>query len=221
MGEEQPEEWGYRIGPSADLLKEIGQIMVNYSECERAIYSVFRNIMSLDQGDAYLLVKHANLNAEKMSAIIRAEIDRVKPSSLVTVLREALDLFKSSIEHRNIVAHWQWALTDGETGLAFNSLKAKPNEPQTGRPYDILELKTTAFRLAKAATLINTVAITMFEVRKQILADPGWGPNSYSNRNATDEWMIKISLETTRDHLDRVEQALSRVAQPASGGKAQ
>jgi hypothetical protein len=219
--EEQPKPCGYRIGPSADLLKEIGQIMVNYSECERAIYNVFRNIMSLDQRDAYLLVKHANLNAEKMSAIIRAEIDRVKPSTLVEPLREGLDLFKFSIEHRNIVAHWQWALTEGDTGLAFNSLKAKPDEPQVGRAYDIEELKTTAFRLVKAATLINTVSITMFEARKQILAYPGWGPNSYSNRTAIDEWVIKISLEPTRDHLGRVEQALPHSVQPASSDKAQ
>ncbi len=221
MEEDQPKSWGYRAGPSDDLLKAIGQIMVNYSECERAIYSVFCNIMALDQGSAYLLIKHANLNAEKMSAIIRAKIDSVKPSVLVDPLREGLDLFKSSIEHRNIVAHWQWALTEGDTGLAFNSLKAKPDEPQIGRAFDIVELKTTGFRLIKAATLINTVSITMFEVRNQILAYPGWGPNSYSNRNVIDDWMIKVSLEVTRDNLDRVEQALPRSVQPASGDKAQ
>ncbi|RZI32370.1 hypothetical protein [Pseudomonas orientalis] len=221
MEEEQSKEWGYRIGPSAELLKEIGQIMVNYSECERAIYSVFRNIMSLDQGDTYLLVKHANLNAEKMSAIIRAKIDQVKPSSLIEPLREGLNFFKSSIEHRNIVAHWQWALTEGDTGLAFNSMKSKPDEPEAGRAYDIVELKTTAFRLAKAATLINTVSITMYEVRRQILAYPGWEPNSYSNRTAIDEWIITFSLDKTRDHLDRIEKALYRSVQPPSNDKDQ
>ncbi|WP_439871362.1 hypothetical protein [Pseudomonas syringae] len=215
MEDQQSTPWSYRAGPSAELLNEIGQIMVNYSECEHAIYNVFRNTMSLDQGAAYLLVKHANLNAEKMSAIIRAEIDSVKPSALIDPLREGLELFKSSIEHRNIVAHWQWALTEVDAGLAFNSLKAKPDEAKVGRVYDIVELKATAFRLFKAAALINTVAITMLEVRKQILAHPDWGANSYSSRTEIDEWMIKIPLQTTRDHLNRVEQALHRTERPA------
>lgn len=216
MNDEQSANLKYRIGPPPDLLQEIGQIMVNYSECERAIYGIFRNVMSLGEQDAYLLVKHANLNAEKMTCIIRAEISRIKPQGLIKPLLEALDIFKLSIEHRNIVAHWQWAVTEGDSGLAFNSLKAKPGAQHEGRAYNLVELKATAWRLTKAAILLDTVSITMFEVRKSVLSYPSWAPNNYRNETALDEFMINITLSQTREKLEQVEQAQSLDVQPSS-----
>ncbi|MNJ47219.1 hypothetical protein D3C77_423710 [compost metagenome] len=216
MSSEQQAKWQYQIGPGPELTREIGQIIINYSECERSIFEIFKNIMNLSEHDSYLLVRHANMNAEKMLAVIKAEINRIKPSSLVEPVKEALDLFKSAIEHRNIVAHWQWAVTDGDTGLAFNAMKAKPGESQSGRPFELSELKSTAWKLAKAAVLLSNAAIMMFAPQRGVLTQGGWAPSGYSNRGATDEWMIGYALDKLRDHLQRVESQIARDAQTAS-----
>jgi hypothetical protein len=216
MSSEQQPKWQYSIGPGPDLTKEIGQIIVNYSECERSIFDVFKNIMNLSSHDAYLLVKHANMNSEKMLAVIKAEINRVKPAALIPAIREALDLFKSSIEHRNIVAHWQWAVTDGSAGLAFNDLKAKPGEQNNGRLFELSELQTTAWKLAKAAILLGNAAVMMFERMPSALSQGGWAPSTYSSRGAADEMMIKLALDQVRQHIQRIEEQIQQDAQRPS-----
>ncbi|MGX1174288.1 hypothetical protein [Pseudomonas sp. R151218B TE3479] len=209
MAEGKPEP-RYQIGPAPELLQEIGQIMVAYSECERSIFAIFKGVMSLDEQDAYLLVKHANLNAEKMLSIIRVQIQRIKPDCLEGPLCEALEIFKRSIEHRNIVAHWQWALTDGTSGLAFNALKAKPGELLNGRSYELEELKLTAWQLAKAAILLGTVAVSMFEVRRTLPTNPGWSPNYYSNRDKQDELIVQSAIDLVREHLDLMDKSMNQ-----------
>ncbi|MDU9394310.1 hypothetical protein [Pseudomonas sp. zfem002] len=216
MTSDQQPKWQYQIGPGPDLTREIGQIIVNYSECERSIFDIFRNIMSLSDHDAYLLVRHANVNAEKMLAVIKTEIARVKPAVLVEPIKEALDAFKSAIEHRNIVAHWQWAVTEGDTGLAFNAIKSKPNERQAGKPFELSELKATAWKLAKAATLLANAAIMMFTRKPASLSQGAWAPNGYSNRTVLDEWMIEVALARIQEQLQNVEDQILQDAQPSS-----
>lgn len=216
MTSEQQPKWQYSIGPGPELTKEIGQIMVNYSECERSIFNLFKNVMNLSGHDAHLLVKHANMNPEKMLAVIRLELNKVKPAVLIPSIREALDLFKSSIEHRNIVAHWQWAVTDGETGLAFNDLKSKPGEQSTGRLFELGELRATAWKLAKAAILLAQANVMMFERKSSVLSHGNWAPNAYSNRGAMDEAMISQALDQVWSHIQNVEVQMQRDAQQAS-----
>lgn len=216
MSIEQEPKWQYQIGPGPDLTREIGQIIINYSECERSIFDIFKSIMRLSDHDAFLLVRHANLNSEKMMAVIKAEITRIKPGILVDPLKEALNIFKSTIEHRNVVAHWQWAVTKGDTGLAFNAMKSKAGEHQSGRQFELSELKATAWKLAKAATLLANVAIMMFASKPTVLSQGGWAPSGYSNRGALDEWMIGTSLDRIRGHLEKVEDQIRRDSQPPS-----
>lgn len=216
MTNDQEPKWQYKIGPGPDLTREIGQIIVNYSECERSIFNIFRGVMSMSEHDAYLLVRHANVNAEKMLAVIKAEIARVKPAILVEPIKEALDAFKSAIEHRNIVAHWQWAVTEGDTGLAFNAIKSKPGEPQAGKPFELTELKATAWKLAKAATLLANASIMMFTSKPTSLSQGAWSPNAYSNRTAQDEWMIQVALDRLREQLQKVEEQIQQDSQPPS-----
>lgn len=216
MTSEQEPKWQYQIGPGPDLTREIGQIIVNYSECERSIFDIFRRVMSLSDHDAYLLVRHANVNAEKMLAVIKAEIARVKPKVLAESIQEALDIFKSAIEHRNIVAHWQWAATEGDTGLAFNSIKSKPGEPQPGRPFELAELKATAWKLAKAATLLANASIMMFTSKSTSLSEGGWTTKPYPNRTALDEWLVEEALGRIREQLQRVEDQIQKDVQPPS-----
>lgn len=214
MDSNETKGYRYKIGPGPELLQEIGQILVNYSECERAIYNIFKSVMSLSEEDAYLLVKYGNINPEKMLAIVLSKHDRIMPPLLRQPLKEAVSLFKGSIELRNEVAHWQWAITDGKSGLAFNSIKSKPEATGNGKTYELSELQKGAWRLAKSAVLLNQIAVSMFAEHSSKLSCSAWAPCNYNAPRAVDELMVEFSLSQTRKMLDRVEAELEKSAQP-------
>lgn len=168
----------YQIGPQPELLKEIGQVMVNYSECERSIHDIFRVAMSMDEDQMHLLVSKANLNTEKMIPVIKSVLHRIRPSSLHDSIMQGLSDFSKSVPKRNAVAHWQWAVTQGSVGMATNSLKAKPGQPAESRHYTLKELERIAWELARSAILLVNAATAMRSIG-QPLADATWGRNPY------------------------------------------
>lgn len=206
----------YQIGPEPDFLQQIGQILVNYSECERVIFGIFKAVMRLSEEDAYLLVKYGNLNPEKMLTIVVTHTDRIRPSLLREPLKEAIKLFKDSIALRNEVAHWQWAITDGTAGLAFNSIKGRPDAINTGKSYELSELRHGAWLLAKAAMLLNHVAVCMYEDHSSKLSGPAWAPCNYSIRDELDEWALGFSLQRTREMFDPAQAENDDYARPPS-----
>lgn len=204
----KPNSYRYQIGPGPELLQQIGQILVNHSECERAIFGIFKGVLNLSENDAYLLAKQNVLNAEKMANIILEERDRIQPSLLQAPLEEAIRLFRSSIQLRNEVAHWQWAVTDGQSGFASNSIKGKPSSTIQGKEYDLPQLRDGAWLLAKAATLLNQVAISMFARDVSMLSDPTWQPSGYRFDTSLNELMVNFALDQTREMLERIEAEL-------------
>lgn len=220
MGTEADGKLGYRIGPEPELLAQIGQIIVNYSECERAIFQIFKGVMDLTPEDGQLLVKAGNVNPEKMIAIVQKKMDGIQPALLRKPLRESIALFRSTIEFRNVVAHWQWAISDGETGFATNSIKDLPGAEPVGKSIQLSELKSKAWVLAKAASMLNHVAICMYPVPRIELSGPAWEPGYYSRRGQMDELMLGIALLKTQEMLSRVEASMAPAEPEPSGDKA-
>lgn len=206
----------YQIGPQPELLKEIGQVMVNYSECERSIHNIFRAVMSLDEGQMYLLVSKANLNAEKMIAVIKSEIRRIRPASLHDSLLQGLTDFTKSIPKRNSVAHWQWAATKGEEGLATNSLKAKPGQPPESRNYALKDLEMVAWEIARSAILLGNVAIAMRAVNRRSLGGSDWIGDRYEFDNRIKDQGVQYAIDRTHQFIADFETEHFSPEQPPS-----
>ncbi|MCV4343338.1 hypothetical protein [Pseudomonas capsici] len=208
----------YQIGPKPELLKEIGQIMVNYSECENSIHDIFRAVMSLDEDQMYLLVSKANLNSEKMVAVIKSEIHRIQPTILHNSILEGLTGFTKSIPKRNAVAHWQWAVTDGEEGLAMNSLKAKPRQSPEIRNYTLKDLELIAWEIAKSAILLANAAISMRSTKRRSLGGSDWRMDRYEFNNSHIDQLTKCALENTQSFIANFEAEHFAPEQPPSSG---
>lgn len=218
MPSEQTDRFKYRIGPPAELTQEIGQVVVNYSECERAIFSIFRLVMHLSDEDAYLLVKHANLHADKMSFIIGHKIDQIRPGLLADPLTKALQEFKRLGQKRNVLAHWQWAVTESDTGLAFNSIKGKLGEAGRGHPYSLDDLKTIASDLAKTAAMLNFISLGIRPCGALTVNSADWRQGSYSSM--LDDAMLQYALDRLTERLD-LDKGKPPSEQEPSAGKAQ
>lgn len=197
----------YRIGPPTELLEQIGQIMVNYSECERAIFEIFKSVMNISEKDGYLLVRITKINTEKMLEIIKQKIESINPKPLIEPLQEGISLFKKSVTLRNMIAHWQWAITDGEAGLAFDSIKAKPEAKGDGRNFKLSELKSVAWVLAKSAMLLGQVSIMIRPSQPLQLSMGGWASNNYSTEIELYEEIIKLNLTRTQEIIHQYEKA--------------
>ncbi|PIB56176.1 hypothetical protein [Pseudomonas sp. 2995-1] len=211
----------YQIGPQPELLREIGQIMVNYSECERSIHDIFRAVMSLDKGQMYLLVSKANLNAEKMVTVIKSEMHRIRPATLHDSLLEGLADFTKSIPKRNAVAHWQWAVTKGDDGLATNSLKAKPEQPPESRNYTRKDLELIAWEIARAAILLANAAICMRSINRRSLGGTDWGVDRYEFDSGYLDQAAQYALERNQSFIAKFEAEHFATEQPPSSGKDQ
>jgi hypothetical protein len=195
----------YQIGPGPELLKEIGQVMVNYSECERSIHDIFRSVMSLDEHQMHLLVSKANLNSEKMIPVIKIELHRVRPAILHESILQALGDFTKSIPERNAVAHWQWAVTEGEEGMATNSLRAKPGQPVERRDFALKDLEKISWKVARAAMLLSNAATLMHLISRQSLADGNWARDRYEPDAELRDQMIQHAIDVTQRHIKAYE----------------
>lgn len=206
----------YQIGPQPELLKEIGQVMVNYSECERSIHNIFRAVMSLDEGQMYLLVSKANLNAEKMVAVIKSEIHRIRPASLHNSILQGLTDFTKSIPKRNAVAHWQWAATKGEEGLATNSLKAKPGQCPEIKNYTLKDLERVAWEIARSAILLGNAAISMHAVNRGFLGSSDWAWDRYEFNSTFRDQDVQYAIDRTHQFISDFEAEHFSPEQPPS-----
>lgn len=197
----------YQIGPEPELLKEIGQVMVNYSQCESSIHGIFQTVMGLDEGQMYLLVSKANLNTEKMVAVIRSEIHQVRPTLLQQSVLDGLTLFTTSTPMRNAVAHWQWAVTTGLVGTAINSLKAKPNQDPDVRHYTLKDLQLISWQIAKATFLLMDASVLMTTATRSALAGESWRQLPYELAANIDRrnQLIEIAIQNIRQRIDEYE----------------
>ncbi|AYL16353.1 hypothetical protein D9N00_18900 [Pseudomonas syringae pv. actinidiae] len=209
----------YRIGPEPELLKEIGQIMVNYSACEHAIHSIFRAVMSLDEQQTYLLVSKANLNAEKMVGVIKSELHRIRPLSLHESILSGLTDFTKSIPKRNTIAHWQWAVTTDQAGMATNSLKAKPGQDIETRDYSLKDLQLISWEIARATVLLTSAATMIRGVARQALAGNDWVGNRYEFDSDILNELIQYSIDRTRKFITDYEADNFPIEQPPSSDK--
>lgn len=208
----------YQIGPQPELLREIGQVMVNYSECERSIHDIFRAVMSLDKDQMYLLVSKANLNAEKMITVIKSEIHRIRPDTLHDSLLQGLTDFTKSIPKRNAVAHWQWAVTKDENGLATNSLKAKPGQPPESRNYTQKDLELIAWEIARAAILLANTAICMRSINRRSLGGTDWDVDRYEFDSGYLDQAAQYAIQRNQSFIANFEAEHFAPEQPPSSG---
>ncbi|WP_122259116.1 hypothetical protein [Pseudomonas syringae] len=195
----------YRIGPPAELLKEIGQVMVNYSECERSIHDIFRAVMSLDESQMYLLVAKANLNTEKMIPVIKAELHRIRPANLHESVLQGLADFTKSIPKRNAVAHWQWAVTEGREGFATNSLKVKPGFAPEDRQYTLNDLQRIAWEIARSAILLGNASMAMGFVSRRSLGGLNWSGDRYNFDSDFQAMGIQYALDRAQSFISDYE----------------
>ncbi|KTB99534.1 hypothetical protein AO387_21575 [Pseudomonas syringae ICMP 11168] len=206
----------YRIGPEPELLREIGQIMVNYSACEHAIHSIFRAVMSLDEQQIYLLVSKANLNAEKMVGVIRSELHRIRPSSLHDPILSGLADFTKSIPKRNTVAHWQWAVTTDQTGLATNSLKSKPGQAVETRSFSLKDLELISWGIARAAILLESASNMMQPIARKTLVGNDWAGHQYELNSTMLNEQVQCAIDRTQSMISEYEAQNFPSEQPPS-----
>lgn len=151
MTEEQTGQWGYKVGPGAAMLQEIGQIMVNHSYCEWGIKQLFIALLKAPADHAKALIDSQNMKAITMTKTIDLIIkdNSLKlPSEFLTRISGCLASYRNLSARRNQVAHWNWLMEENGVAEAQNLMKGSASSVL----YDLDQLRQISFGLIESST---------------------------------------------------------------------
>ena len=160
MAEEQG-RWGYEIGPSDEMKKEIGQIVVNHAYCETLMRGLLVAVAGWDDKDAQIILKTFNPKGDPICKAlekflsVNTAIDELVRERVVAVITN----FRRLTQLRNMVAHWTWGTSMPSSPQAANVYNHPYGlAPGEERTLTLLELKEIGFGLAEivAATSLLT-----------------------------------------------------------------
>lgn len=188
MAEEQG-RWGYEIGPSDEMKKEIGQIVVNHAYCETALRGLLVAVAGWDEKAARIALKTFNPKGDPICKAIDLFLKATPetPEILRARIQSVIANYRELSIRRNMIAHWIWSRPDPEspqTASISNPLYgfAASGEEKT---FTLQTLKEIGFGLAEivaAAFLLTDFAV-----------DPGRAPVEFQQKlNDFDEIMEKV-----------------------------
>lgn len=116
MAEKQG-RWGYEIGPSDEMKKEIGQIVVNHAFCETALRGLLVAIAGWDEKTARIALKTFNPKGDPICKAIDQFLKATPetPEILRARIQSVIANYRELSIRRNMIAHWTWSHTDPES----------------------------------------------------------------------------------------------------------
>lgn len=159
---EQQGRWGYEIGPSDEMKKEIGQIVVNHAFCETALRGLLVAIAAWDEKTARIVLKTFNPKGDPICKAIDQflQANPEIPEILRTRIQSVISNFRELSRRRNMIAHWLWSRADKESPhtASISSPLYGLIDSREAVTFTLTELKEIGLRLAEifAATFTLT-----------------------------------------------------------------
>lgn len=161
----------YEVGPSDEHLHAIGQFIAIYSNIEWKISELFAHYIKMSEKESREFCTDLNLSMAGMIRFVRTRLSTDKSTDHETIadLNHNLGKFERLSKDRNIIAHWQWALSNDVIASADNLIKPKTISAATYSLEDIRNICLDAVKLLRGVIYcLEIVRGSM--TRQQILA---------------------------------------------------
>lgn len=149
---------GYKIGPTDEMKREIGQVVINHAYSENALKGLFIVLARLEKPVSEVVMKNFNPKGIPITKAVTSLIDDDRDISSLVKLRiqEVVADYKRLSEARNIYCHWAWGMSENgrQEAIVYND-QLGYMEKNTPRTVTLHELKTVAFSLAQIVGAIH------------------------------------------------------------------
>lgn len=117
----------YEVGPSDEHLHAIGQFISIYSNIEWQISELFAHYINMSERESREFCTELNLSMAGMIRFVRtrASSDKSTDNETISDLNHNLGKFERLSKDRNIIVHWQWALSNDDIAPVDNLIKPK------------------------------------------------------------------------------------------------
>ncbi|HCL3291031.1 TPA: hypothetical protein N2A36_002975 [Pseudomonas aeruginosa] len=161
----------YEIGPSDEHLHAIGQFIAIYSNIEWKISELFAHYIKMSEKESREFCAELNLSMAGMIRFVRTRLNTDKSTDNETIadLNHNLGKLERLSKDRNIIVHWQWALSNDVIASVDNLIKPKTISAATYSLEDIRNICLDAVKLLRG--VIYCLEIVRGPMtRQQILA---------------------------------------------------
>ena len=157
------QEWGYEAGPTDAMKIEIGQVVINHALCDPSLYELFHALSGIEERPAKIMVRALKIKSGAIVELIkafhkaRAPDLHVELSKRITACLTAYDQLSKA---RNLIAHWQWSLSDDGANVATttNFLGMNHGDASGTKEHSLRSLKATSWGLMQVNIIISMVA---------------------------------------------------------------